>query len=147
MRSRYRRYIGQLIAVLAVLLLQLGLTHLDMQLQDRLRNGQFGTETFLVALSTVFLGILSGVILGLALGAGAQGGYQRCPPLPGALILSIIPVVAIAYRLLLVATRTFVFFPIRRYRWLFWRWLSGSQVPTLWLGLVIGWFAGQRLDD
>lgn len=145
MSSRYRRYIVQLAAVLAVFVLQWGLTHLDIQLEDRLRLNQFDTGSFLIALSIVCLGILSGVILALALGAGAQGGYQRRLPLLSALILSMIPVIAIAYRLLWVATKTSLFSHLRRRR--LFLWLYGSQVPTLWLGLVIGWFAGQRIDD
>lgn len=150
MSSRYRRYISQLLAVLAVLLLQLSLTGLDGQLQHRFRDGQFDTRTFLIALSIVSLGILSGVILALALGGGAQGGHQRRLPLLGALILGIVPLLAIAYRLLSAATGTDLFSLTYRYRicWMWmWFWVSDSQVPPLWLGLVIGWFAGRRADD
>lgn len=150
MSSRYRRYIGQFLAMLAVLLLQLGLTGLDGQLQHRVPDGQFGTRTFVIALSVASLGILSGVILALALGGGAQGSHQRRLPLLGALILGIVPLLAIAYRLLFAATGTDLFSLTYRYRicWLWmWFWLLDSQVPPLWLGLVIGWFAGRRIDD
>lgn len=141
MRFQYRRYIGQLVAVLALLQLQLSLTHLDVQLDDRLRLGQFDTRSFLIALSMVSLGILSGVILALALRACAQGAHQRQLPLLDALILSIIPIVAIAYRLVWVATREYLFSTLRHRR--LFLWLSSSPVPTLWLGLVIGWVARQ----
>lgn len=144
MNSRYERHIYQLGAVLAVLLLQVGEVYLNSKFKDQLQYLDLGIGTLSIGLLTVILGIMGGVILALVLLPKRQDSLHRKRLLLETLILSAVPALAIALKLLSAVGVT-LFSPLRPLSYEIWEWAVYSQVPPLWLGLVIGWLARNSL--
>ena len=142
MKTRYGRFLVQFVAVLAASVLQIGAVRFNWNFEHQTRYLDFGTRTLSIALLVVTLGITSGVILALILVPGKQS-HSKKEVLLQMVVLGILPAFAVVLKLTL-AIGMVPFSPLRPFLLQAWEWATNSQVPSFWLGLVIGWTVKQQ---
>ncbi len=142
MNTRHGRSLIQVGAVLEAFILQIGAVRLNLNFGNQIQLLDFGTRTFSVALLVAILGITSGVILALVLLPKRQNNSRENRPLLEAIILGLLPAFALVLKLVF-AVGVVPFSPLRPFLHELWEWAINSQVPPLWLGLVIGWTVKQ----
>ncbi len=129
------RLLLQVGGVLAAFLLQIGIVYLNWYLKGLVaRTFQRNLNTLSVAILILLLGLASGIVLALLLVPAARSRSAGAWFWVRGLILGIVPAVAVILELLFWAGVPLMF-PHRAVH----EWIFGSEVPALWLGLVIGW--------
>lgn len=144
MKVRCGQSLIQVGAMLVAFVLQMGAVHLDLKFSDRIKLLDFGARTFSIALLVAILGITSGVILALSFLSKKQNYSRKDETLLKAVVLGLLPAFAVVLKLIL-AVGVVPFVPLRPFLYEVWEWAVNSQVPPLWLGLVMGWMVKQLL--
>lgn len=134
-------------------ILQIVEANLIRTLQQNINLLQFGVPTFILTLESSLLGIISGILLLLLLpvknlGVEPKNGSSEKWWLT-AVSLAIIPLLIILYRLLLVSSgpsASLIQF-WGQYKFVIFDWTMYSQVPSLWLGITMGWILKASLKQ
>ena len=144
MRNRNWPFLSKLVLALLVLGMQFGVMYLRPIVTQRINFLELGTQTFSIALSAIVLNIASGAILVfLFLGPNkSTSDFSRSEILTTIALLGILPTLAVLIKLLLTAspsgiTSLFRLFGPLRFQAA--EWIIHSEVPSFWLGLLIGW--------
>lgn len=109
-------------------------------LQQNISLLQFGRLAFGFTFESSILGVASGILLLLLLPVKNRGG-EPGEKLLTAVSLAIIPLLITLYRFLLAssgATASLTQF-WGQYKFAIFDWTMYSQVPSLWLGIMMGW--------
>lgn len=122
--------------LLVVLLMQLGAAYLNLLIERQLITLEFGSMMVLSTLGAIFLGVASGIVLGVLLFPVFSPVDDRS----WLIVLSIVPLLTVLFKLVFawVGPQFLPFSLLRPGSMAFIEWALASQVPSLWLGLVLG---------
>lgn len=149
MNSLTRHYVFMISSILAIVLLQLTTMYLNQKLVFQIQRFEFplrGVENVIVVAGTVLASILAGIILSFSMMQNMDVKENGNVYLKG-LLLGLPPMIIELLRL------SFLLFGITRPNFLtnsffvrlnIWEWILFSQLPTFWLGIVIGWVIKNR---
>lgn len=130
---------------LFIFVLQIVEASIIRSLQNEINLLQFGSSTFSLALESSLLGILSGGLLMLLLSLptwkNGQATKSSRKKLLTAVSIALLPLLIVLYRLILSYGGTTVSLTQfwGQYKFAVFDWLMYSQIPSFWLGMVVGW--------
>lgn len=142
MRERSRRLVVYAVSATLVFILQLAEAHLTWYFIRRINLLEYGLETFTFAAFAVIVGGASGILLASLLLTQREHDAsvkKKRDTLLIAALLGVLPLLAIIFKLSFGAFAFLPFSPLGFFGRDFYEWSVNSQVPSLWLGLVIGW--------
>lgn len=131
-----------------VFFLQLGTIFLARDFTRQIELLEYGLTTVVTASFTILLGLASGIILALMMVyPKTDFGDQKREMFIKVTLLSVFPLLGVLLKILISAfgPGIFPFSFINPGLLEFVEWTMQSQVPSLWLGLVIGWLIKQRV--
>lgn len=141
--TRHRRIVVQIGAVLAVFILQVGTVYLNSNLRIQLARTMASSSTILsLALLVVLAGIASGIILAFFLCIRKKNHLEADRPVLKAVLFGVLPTLGVVVRLGFWSGMPLTF---PEYLLEVRQWAVNSEMPSLWLGLVIGWALRQFL--
>jgi hypothetical protein len=156
MKTRFNKFLVYVLLALLIVVIQLGVMLASANIPEGFAGleSRIGTESFVPALLTIALNVISGTLLGLIL-TGKNKGQKDNDLLPAAVLLVIFPLLVVLAQLYLViygpgAVRSIhailrvILNPIR---FAVFDWINHSHVPAFWLGLIVGCVVRQRFND
>lgn len=151
MANRDLHFFGRLTLVLFIFGLQLGVMYLSFMVTRRIDALELGAQTFALALLAVVLNIASGAILVFFFLGPTKSNSRpsRNEVLSTAVLLGMVPALAVLFKLLLTTSQPgipFLFRLLGLLRFQMGEWIIRSQVPSFWLGLIIGWLMRQTVN-
>ncbi len=143
MTIKHRQLLLSIPLTLFMMVLLLCATYLESFFKSRMGALEFGFQTLLTVILPIILSAMSGFVLAffiLACGHGSENNQSRLTML---VFLSIIPALALIIKLSLAmyGPSRVPFALLGPYRFQIIDWILNSQVPSFWLGIVVGWVA------
>ena len=143
----FDKYLIQIALVILLFVLQLVSEHYNWYFVNQIDSLEFGTKTATIASFTIVLGILSGIVIvyNFTNNQNNDSKNRKSGMLVGATLLGIISLLVVFLKFLLGAfgPRILPFSLLRPVFRDLYEWTIHSQIPSFWVGFIIGWFVKQ----